>query len=263
MTFTLLNADIGEYTEQDKEKWQVDLQLIPLLDLANISCNAHAGNEASVARALRLCKQHKVLAGAHPSYPDRDNFGRSACDLSEPEILASIDKQLTWLRSRAEQFGIALHHAKAHGRLYHDLCYRLSLLKGLLALASEHGILRLVLPAKINAHKEYRDIIVACKKAGVTPVFEAFADRRYLSSGDLAPRSTTSDQPSGVLAIDTAKSQIESLLSKSTVGTRSGKALLLRFQTLCVHGDSPDAIQIAQFARSYIKNDKVSNRLSK
>jgi UPF0271 protein len=221
-----LNADIGEGFD--------DGAIVPWLSSANISCGAHAGSEAEIRQALRLCKQHKVAVGAHPSYPDRHNFGRLAMDITSFDLRTSLLQQLEYFLQLAADEGAIVRHLKAHGALYNvaaqdaqtgavllDLCRHFQL--PLMTLAQS--------PLQQQAWQQHIPVIA-----------EAFADRGYQQNGQLLPRS----QPGALLSTTDAIAQSLQLVQQQQLCTRSGEFINLQADSLCLHGDSPAAVTLAQ-----------------
>jgi len=221
-----LNADIGEGFD--------DGAIVPWLSSANISCGAHAGSEAAIRQALRLCKQHKVAVGAHPSYPDRQHFGRLAMDLTSFDLRLSLLQQLDYFLQLAVDEGVKVCHLKAHGALYNvaaqdaqtgavllDLCRHFQL--PLMTLAQS--------PLQQQALQQHIPVIA-----------EAFADRGYQQNGELLPRGQTG----ALLSTTDAIAQSLQLVKHQQLCTRSGEFIYLHADSLCLHGDSPEAVTLAQ-----------------
>jgi len=224
-----LNADLGEGCGDD-------LAIIPLLSSANISCGAHAGSETDILRALKACKLHRVCVGAHPSYPDRANFGRQAMTMPASELIRSLQQQLRYFQQLADDTGVVLAYVKPHGALYNQA-------------ADDNDLARLVADV-IKAHRA--DLVVltlpgsalchAAKSVNLPVYQEAFADRAYLVTGQLVPRN----QPGAVLDHQTALQQSLRLVQTGTIHSIDHQEILLAADSLCLHGDSPEALQLAR-----------------
>lgn len=227
-----LNADLGEGCGDDSA-------IIALLSSANISCGAHAGSTADIVAALTCCRDHAVVVGAHPSYPDRANFGRLSMVLPPAELLTSLKQQIDQLCHLASTVGVEVRYIKLHGALYNDAA-KDPLLAALLAdfFAAEYPALALLtLPGGC--------LFTKAEQAGIAVYGEAFADRAYLANGQLVSR-----QHSGaVLANADAIRQSVQLTCKQPIVSIDGQPLVLHAASLCLHGDSPHALELAQQLR--------------
>lgn len=233
-----LNADLGEGMADDAA-------LMPLVTSCNIACGGHAGDEATMRTALELARSNGVRAGAHPAYPDKANFGRSPMDLPDPVLRDTLVEQIAGLAEIAGSVGITLTHVKPHGALYHRAEGDPGI-AGLLAqtVASLDPSLRLVGPPD-SALDE------AANAAGLAFVAEGFADRAYGSSGRLIPRST----PGAVLAdAEASAAQAVSIATQGHVETIDRTRIALDVQTLCLHGDTPGALERARAVRAALES---------
>ncbi len=221
-----LNADIGEGFD--------DGAIVPWLSSANISCGAHAGSETDIRQALRLCKQFNVAVGAHPSYPDRANFGRLALHMPLAELQVSLFNQLDYFLRLAADEGVTLHHIKAHGALYNVAAQDLKIGALLLEL-SYHYHLPLMTLAQSPLHHH-------ALQQQVPVIAEAFADRAYQANGQLVSRS----QPGALLDRSAAILQCLQLVRQQQLEAIGGDLLTLHADSLCLHGDSPQAVTLAQ-----------------
>jgi UPF0271 protein len=213
-----LNCDLGEGCGLDAE-------LMPLITSANISCGFHAGDWQTAVAALRLAKEHNVHVGAHPGYPDRDEFGRREWDLSETEVYELCLYQVGALEGLTQITGESLHYVKPHGALYNQACRDDRFAKPVVSAADEFELAVVGLPdSRLEAH---------CGDK-VEFVREGFADRRYQADGSLVARS----RPDAFIddAAEAVK-QAQWLIRKHQV------------QTLCVHGDNPRAVLFVQALR--------------
>ena len=224
-----LNADIGEGCD--------DASLMPYLARVSIACGGHAGDAASMAAALRLAAGHGVAAGAHPSYPDRSRFGRRALAASGEEIAAWVTQQTEALAEQAVRVGLRLAHVKPHGALYNvaarDAGVALAIARAVAALD----------PSLVLVGLAGSQLIKAGQATGLLVLNEVFADRRYQPSGRLVSRETP-----GALITDpgAAAEQARVLAQSGLVATLGGGAVRIRADTICLHSDTPDALNIAQ-----------------
>ena len=224
-----LNADIGEGCN--------DAVLMPYLARVSIACGGHAGDAASMAAALRLAAEHGVAVGAHPSYPDRAGFGRRPLAASAEEIAAWVTRQTEVLAEQAMRLGLHLAHVKPHGALYNVAARDQDVAQAIaLAVAALD-------PALVLVGLSGSQLAVAGEAAGLAVLNEAFADRRYHANGQLVSRETP-----GALVIDPdmAAWQARALAKGEPVATLDGAALRVRAETICLHSDTPNALNIAR-----------------
>lgn len=239
-----LNADLGEGYGQDAA-------LMRLVSSCNIACGGHAGDRTSMRAALIAAREACVAAGAHPSYPDRAGFGRRAVVLEPGHLLEQLVEQVDTLKDLARQEGVALTHIKPHGALYH-------------AAASEAGtagmmveLMRTSLPSGRLIGPPQGAMRTAAAKSGVAYLSEGFADRAYLDRGTLVPR----DQDGAVL--DTHDARTQQALDLARLGTvlaTSGRRIPLSVQTVCLHGDTPGALESARAVRQALLQAGIAIR---
>lgn len=222
MSAPRLNIDLGERADEPEELWAY-------AQLANVACGGHAGDAESVARSCELARRHGTQLGAHPSYEDKANFGRLSLSLSPEEVKESVHRQCHLLAEAAKRAGVRVVHVKPHGALYHDASHNRELAQAVI-----DGARQAINSPTIVAPPDSQLLIVA-GEAGLPTAAEGFADRGYLPDGSLVPRT----QP-GALLTDPAEatSQARRLVDSG------------RFQTLCVHSDTPNAVDIARAVRS-------------
>jgi UPF0271 protein len=224
-----LNADIGEGCD--------DASLMPYLARVSIACGGHTGDAASMAAALRRAAEHGVAAGAHPSYPDRSQFGRRALAASGDEIVAWVMQQTERLAEQAARLGLRLVHVKPHGALYNVAARDAAVARAIArAVAAVDPSLALVGLAG-------SELIAAGEAAGLAVLNEAFADRRYQPSGGLVSRETTAAL---IADPEVAAEQARALAQGWPVATLGGGAVRIRADTICLHSDTPGALNIAR-----------------
>lgn len=239
----LLNCDLGE----SYGSWTMgrDAHVMPHIDQANIACGFHAGDPLIIQKTLALAKQHHVVVGAHPAYPDLVGFGRRSMNCSQSEIVALISYQLSAIDGMAKSQGIELSYVKPHGALYNDMMSKDSIRSAVIqAIASYYRPVKLMLLAT-NASDIHR---IEAKEAGIELLFEAFADRCYDDDGKLLARSQTG----AVHNREKMLSQVKQICKHGTVTSVSGKTLNLSPDTLCVHGDNDEGISAIVDIRALI-----------
>lgn len=227
------NCDLGEGCGNDA-------QVMPLISSANIACAAHAGDEASMRATLRLCREHGVLAGAHPGYADRAGFGRHELQLPADAIADLVHGQLQRLAAIAREEGVALVHVKPHGALYNQAAADPALADVLARTVREFDP-RLVLVGLAGS-----ELPRAGERAGLRVAHEAFTDRRYRADGRLTARGTSG---AVIDEVEDAVDQALSIVLHGQVTTVDGGVIALDADTLCLHGDRADAVVFAQRLR--------------
>ena len=230
-----LNSDLGEGAGTEPA-------LMPLISSANVACGAHAGDERAMRQAVALAIEHGVSVGAHPGYPDRERFGRVALELAENELIASLCAQIETLAAVASRAGTRLTHVKAHGALYNQAERDATVARTIVAaLRSTNTASDLVVfaPPGSAMHAE-------AERAGLRIAREGFIDRAYEPDGTLRSRQLT-----GALLTDpvAASRQALSFVKDGGVVASDGTFLELDVDTLCVHGDTPRAPEIARAVR--------------
>lgn len=238
-----LNCDLGE----SFGAWQMglDAQVMPLIDQANVACGFHAGDPTVLVNTLNLAKQHQVQIGAHPSYDDKQGFGRRSVKMNADELKHLLWYQIAAVDGVAKSLGLELSYVKPHGALYNDMMASPALLDTVMqAVASYHKPLKLMLLATASA-TEHKQL---AKGYQLELLFEAFADRRYKNDGSLTPRS----QAGSVLDHQAALAQVQQLLHSGTVQSDTGQSVAIRADTLCVHGDNPQAVALVQSIRQLL-----------
>ncbi|NNE59170.1 MAG: LamB/YcsF family protein [Hellea sp.] len=234
-----LNADTGE---ADTAEWQaVEAAIMGYITSANIACGGHAGDDESMRRTVSLALENNVNIGAHPAYPDRENFGRKplilGTDISSLELANSITAQISRLAEIASEQGGAITYVKAHGALYNDAVFDIKL-ADLIAETVAHIDCGLWLMGAPNSC-----LTQAAHDHGLKFIAEGFIDRRYTDDGHLLSRK----EDSAVLKSQTEReNQAISLLTQGQVFTNTGQPLSLDVDTFCIHSDSPGADKTAK-----------------
>lgn len=235
------NCDLGENCGDDAA-------IIPLITSASIACGGHAGDEASMRTTLRLCREHGVAAGAHPSYLDRANFGRMEVPLAPARIEAIVASQIATLAAIADAEGMRLAHVKPHGALYNAAARDRAVADAVAAAVARFD------PELILFGLSGSQLTAAGAAAGLRVAHEVFAERRYEADGTLTPRSR---DDAVIHGLDDAIAQVRGLVRDQAVHTRTGERLALRADTLCLHGDRADAAQFARAIRTALEAEGV------
>lgn len=225
-----VNCDMGEGLDNEED-------LMPYISSANIACGYHAGDTDTMKLVIELCLQYGVNVGAHPSFADRENFGRTTMQLPETMIYDLIIAQLAVINNIANECGTRLNHVKPHGALYN-----MAAKDNLLA----HAIARAVKdfdPGLIYIGLSGSVMIAEAKKMGLQTANEVFADRTYQDDGSLTPRT----EPNALVKdVDAVIKQVKRFVHEKRVKTVTGEEIFLQADTICIHGDGAYAIEFAK-----------------
>ncbi len=235
------NCDLGEGCGDDAA-------IMPWITSANIACGAHAGDDATIRDTLRLCRQHGVIAGAHPGYDDRAHFGRRDIELAPHDIAALIRSQLERIAAIACDEGVVLRHVKPHGALYNRSARDPAVAAAIAAAVREFDQTLVLVGLSGSASTAAGDA------AGLRVAHEVFAERGYGNDARLLARGT----PGAVLdTLDAALAQARMLALHAHVRSGEGLLLPLRADTLCLHGDRDDTAVFARALREGLVADGV------
>ena len=238
--FVDLNCDMGEGVGNEPE-------LMPFISSANIACGFHAGDKALMEQTARYCIQHEVAIGAHPSFPDRENFGRTPMKLSPDALAEIITEQVSTMSEICSRLGVRLNHVKPHGALYN--------------MAATDPELAEIIVTEI---KKFDSSLIlyglsgskmadAAIKSGLSFFNEVFADRTYRKDGTLTPRSHSDAL---ILSPEPAADQAFRLAAGSPISAE-GSLLHLKADTICIHGDGPDAVGFASAIQSRFRKEGI------
>ncbi|WP_312634012.1 5-oxoprolinase subunit PxpA [Pseudescherichia sp.] len=228
-----LNADLGEGSASDSA-------LLQLVSSANIACGFHAGDAQTMLACVREALKNGVAVGAHPSFPDRQNFGRTAMDLPPETVYAQTLYQVGALAAIVHAEGGRMRHVKPHGMLYNQAAKDPALAEAIARAVHACD------PTLILVGLAGSELIRAGERAGLPTREEVFADRGYMSDGSLVPRS----QP-GALIGDEAQALTQTLemVQAGRVKSIQGQWTRVNAQTVCLHGDGEHALLFAQRLR--------------
>jgi UPF0271 protein len=233
-----LNADVGE----SFGPWPMgdDERLIPLVSSVNIACGAHAGDPATIARTVRLAVAHGAAIGAHPGYPDLAGFGRRDLDMAADDLDASLIVQIGAVQAVARSEGAIVRHVKPHGALYNRAARDPGLARTI-ATAIARLDAGLVLVGLAGSA-----LLDAGRAAGLSVSAEGFADRAYEADGSLRDRRLAG----AILDATAAAAQAVSIARDGVVSTGDGTSIPIEADTICIHGDGPEAIATATAVRA-------------
>lgn len=234
-----INCDVAEGLGNEKF-------LMPYINSCNIACAAHAGSPEIIDEVISLAKAHKVKIGAHPSFPDRENFGRKIMDISFSELQESIRNQIQLVKSKTEEQREQLHHVKPHGALYNiaakDAEYAKVIIDELLALKES-----------VYLYAPYNSVIAELAiGSGIKVKYEAFIDRSYNDDLSLVSRA----QPNAIITNnDLAFQQLKQMVTSEKVTSIQGSSVQIKADTFCVHGDHENAVELLQYLREKLAKD--------
>ena len=238
-----INSDLGEGAG-------TDAALMPLITSANIACGGHAGNDNTMRAAIELAMKNGVVVGAHPGYPDRERFGRVPLEMDPRELIEAVRRQIDAIAGIASRLGARVAHVKAHGALYNqaerDPAVARNILFGIQAATGGHELVVFAPPDSA--------MYAEAKAMGMKAAREGFIDRAYEPDGTLRPRTIA-----GALVTDPAAAAAQALafLRDGGVTTTDGSFLKLEVDTLCIHGDTPGAAEIALAVREALRSAKA------
>ncbi len=235
-----INCDLGEGYGKDDE-------LMPLLSSCNIACGGHFGDIDSMITAVRLAQKHKVKIGAHPSFPDRENFGRKILTIDTEALKKSVTEQILQLNRICEKEQIQIHHVKLHGALYN-----LAATDKKTAELVNEALIETKLNFKVYA--PYGSVLSTIIQPHFKVVNEAFIDRKYNNDLSLVPRSG-----SGALITDKEQvwTQFSQMIKNRSVTTVQGPVVSIEAETFCIHGDTPGATEILVYIHQKLKALKI------
>lgn len=236
-----MNSDVGEGAGFDE-------QIMPYISWCNIACGVHAGNDQVIQKTIDLALQHQVKIGAHPSYPDRENFGRVVMDISYDDLVETLTMQIQKVKSFVEERGGKLHHVKPHGALYNEA-------------VNNKEVANAIVQSVKNIDKSL--IIVTPKESLISYLceddmevrFEVFADRNYNEDLTLVSRS---EKNAVLMDSKNILSHVLNMISEGKVKTVKGEEVPICFDTICVHGDNPKSVEILEYLyKEFLKRNFV------
>ena len=230
-----INCDMGEVNELLKDKTYS--KLMDHVTSINIACGGHAGDENMMRKIIQIAKTKKVKIGAHPSYPDKKNFGRYDMNLSKEDLSHSITSQINDLIKIAETEQVLIDHIKPHGALYNSAAKNKDLAKIIC------NVVKTINPKMPIMCLAGSPMVSVIQNMGLKPISEAFADRTYEGDGSLRKRNL-----SKAIIVDPieAAQQAKCIFLQKKVVAYDGSDVKINSQTLCIHSDTPNALEIAK-----------------
>jgi UPF0271 protein len=240
MKYIHINCDLGEGGDRDAE-------LMPMISACNIACGGHAGTVKTMRETVHLALQNEVEIGAHPSYPDKENFGRSSLTMSSENLKQSIVAQILSLKQIVEAEGGELVHVKPHGALYNDA-------------AKDEKVARIVIDSVLEFDQDLslyvplNSVISHLAKGKIKLMFEAFADRNYSENYQLVSRQ---DPGALITEKEAVFDHLYSMFSMGQITTITGEKISCKATTFCVHSDTPNSVEILQFIHQKFAEENI------
>jgi len=233
-----LNCDIGE----SFGIWQMgqDEKIMPLIDMANIACGFHASDPLNISKTVKLAKKNNVEIGAHPGYADLVGFGRRSIAYSKEELEATVIYQVGALRAIANANEADISYIKPHGAMYNDMMANLDIFKTISDAIYKYDKELKLMVLSSSKNSELESI------SKVELIYEVFADRAYSDNGFLVPRGQK-----GAVISDTKEvlNRVKKLKQEAVIYSINNKALKLKADTICVHGDNSEALELVREIR--------------
>ena len=248
-----INCDLGESSKLHST--ENDPLLLEIVNSANIACGYHAGDKPTMEQTIKISKKNAVSIGAHPSFNDRENFGRKRINLPSNEITKLIIDQINILFEIADKFRMKVTHVKPHGALNNMAC-------------EDYDLAKVISESIIKANKDLIFLVPtgsqmekAGKKLGMKIAAEIFADRNYEDDGNLISRSKNNAM---ITDPEIAKKHVIKMVKNQSLNCYSGKQIPCEIDSICVHGDGKSAVNTAkQIKEGLIKSGVTLNPLNK
>lgn len=236
-----INVDVGEGINNES-------QLMPFISSCNIACGGHAGDADTMRAVVKLAKEYNVKIGAHPSYPDKANFGRQKMEITHSRLFKSIRGQINSLIKVLREENAMLHHIKPHGALYNHAA-----IDKTTASVIVEAIKSFSLPIKL--YVPFNSVISElAKKENIPIVYEAFADRNYNDDLTLVSRNA---ENAIILDPDEMFSHVFRMITKQKVKTVNGVEVKIKADTFCIHGDNPEAVNLIKKLRKNLDKNLI------
>lgn len=227
-----------------------DAELMPFISSCNIACGGHYGNEESITTAVQLALANQVNIGAHPSYPDPENFGRKSMDISSAALKSTLKSQILAVKTITERLGGKLHHVKPHGALYNEIAKdeeKANLVMEVVKEIDENLIL--FTPPK--------SVIERLAKTKLSIWKEGFADRNYEADFSLVSRSKNNAVLHEKEAVFL---HVFLMISEGKIKVENGSFLEANFDTICLHSDTQNSVEILNYLRKKLETKYIKIR---
>ncbi len=236
-----INADLGEGSGFDEI-------IMPLIASCSIACGGHYGTDETMRTAIRLAKKNKVKIGAHPSFPDKDNFGRKIITMTKKELTATVFDQLLHFFAVSETEEATVNHIKLHGALYNYAAKDAP---------TADAVVEAIIDTKVRPklYVQYNSVLHR-KAENLLPLeFEAFIDRRYNDDLSLVSRS---EEGALINNPEAAWKQLFKMFSENAIETVTGTVKPIRASTYCIHSDNKHSVEILQYIHSQMKQRELT-----
>ncbi len=240
-----LNCDMGELKSRQEKNY--DNEIMPYISSCNIACGFHSGSPQLIEKTILSAIANKVKIGAHPSYNDRENFGRVSLKVELQKLMAELRYQICAVKGMVESFGQTLNHVKPHGALYNDMVKDEDLANSFVKLVKEIDP-----KLKIFALAHSR-VVEICKRHKMKPVSEGFADRKYQKLNQLRSR----ELEGAVLHKDNEVLKQVGRFLKGKVEFWGGTKENINIETLCLHSDTEGALELSKTIHHFLKENNV------
>ncbi|MDO6425911.1 5-oxoprolinase subunit PxpA [Thalassotalea sp. 1_MG-2023] len=240
----LLNCDIGEKVHHN------DALLMPYIDQASIACGLHASDPQTIDHTIKLAIKNKVCIGAHPSYPDKENFGRKTMVLPQSSLEAILHYQLAAFAQLCKINGGQLRYVKPHGALYNDMMKDLDIFTVICQVINNMFIDVSLMVQAIPEMNKFQQIAA---QYNINLITEAFADRNYQDNGLLVPRTHTN---ATIHDTNQIQQNIAQFLKTGKLLSVSGQTLPLTVDSLCIHGDNQHAVTLVKQLRQLLNEHR-------
>lgn len=235
-----INCDLGEGGIQDEE-------IMPLISACNIACGGHAGTLETMHHTVDLAMEHNVEIGAHPSYPDKENFGRISVKLSSEDLKRSLVSQILSLKQITEAEGGKLNHIKPHGALYNDAAKDEKIAEIMIDAILEFG-------EKFPIYAPPNSMISRLAEGKLEVIFEAFADRNYNENYSLVSR----EKPHALITQKEAVFEhLFSMFSGKKITCENSKEINCLAATYCLHSDTENSVEILQYLHARLREKNI------
>ncbi len=239
------NADLGEFSTISE--LDLELKLLEIVTSCNIACGGHVGDKESISKIISAAKEIGVAVGPHPSYPDIEGFGRRSINISKHDLKDSLSLQISQFIDVAKSHDVPVRHIKLHGQLYNDVSRSRELSEVFISAIKDNNL-------SLNVVGPYGSLTrELCSKHELPFISEAFVDRQYNENLSLVSRS---EKHALIDSIDERISQAKLIALDQSI-LIDGKKFNMHAQTLCIHGDTPNALESAQLLRAALESEGI------
>ena len=241
-----INSDLGEF--RNEKQLTNELNILNYISSCSIACGGHVGDVNSIKTIIEACKKHSIAIGPHPSYPDKEGFGRRMIDIESKDLENSIRDQINLFLKVADSLSMPVRHVKLHGRLYNEV--------------SKSEVLSSLFINLIDSFKRDLSVIGPAKSLlgqmledkDIPFIPEAFIDRTYKEDLTLVDRS---EEGSVLISVEEQINQARSIVCDEKIMSNNNKILNLKAETLCIHGDSPNSLEVAEALTNMLIKEKI------